>query len=319
MDKLAEESFIEKFAGKGTFVVDKSKKIESEFSGNVIGLVMSGFSSNFGKKFIEGVSNTANKLGYSLITALCYQSAKEEKELIDRMIANGAKGAVIMPIHDENLINVGIVESVLSKFPIVLADRYLDCMRLPFVGTDNIESSFNATKYLFSLGHKNIGFVSPVPSTTTIKEREEGFFKAYAMTNYQFKMSSIFNSIESGMPGKNNIDYFNKDVENIKKFLTDNKDTTALLCADSITRDVCVKAAKDLKIRIPEDLSLVSFDSNIELGDENPYTYIKQDEYKMGEIAVEMLIDLIKDIDDVKNVLLPAKLVIGSSTKSIKK
>lgn len=319
MDKLAEESLVERFSGKGTFVADQQKQISAKIEKKIIGLVMSGFSSRFGQRFIQGVAETANKLGYSLLTALYYNSAEEEKDLIERMIANGVQGIIVMPIHDENLINTGIVEQVLSKFPIVLADRYLDSMRLPYVGTDNVDGAYMATKYLFNLGHKNIAFVSPIPSTTSIKERETGYMRAYAMTNYKVKQSNIMCCLQSGMPGRNNSEYFRTDVECIKEFLKSNKDVTAILCADSITMDVCVSAAKELNINIPEDLSLICFDASEDKVQANSYTYIHQQEIEMGNIAVNMLNDIINGATEVKNVLLPPNLIIGTSTKQLLK
>ncbi len=319
MDKLSEESYVERFSGKGTFVTEKKKPSVVNTEKKMIGLVMSGFSSRFGQRFIQGVAETTNKLGYSLLTGLYYNSADEEKELIERMIANGAKGIIVMPIHDENLINMGIVEQVVAKFPIVLVDRYLDSMRLPYVGTDNIEGAFTATKYLFSLGHKNIAFVSPIPSTTSIKERETGYMKAYAMTNYKVKQSNIICCLQSGMPGRNTPENFKTDVECIKEFLQSNKDVSAILCADSITMEVCHCAAKELNINVPNELSLVCFDAAEDRIDANQYTYIHQQEIEMGSVAVNMLNDLINGTNEVKTVLLPPKLIIGSSTKEFSK
>ncbi len=319
MDKLSEESLVERFPGKGTFVTNRKKPFLEEKESKIIGLVMSGFSTRFGQRFIQGVAETSNKLGYSLISAFYYNSADEEKELIERMITNGAQGVIVMPIHDENVINIGIVEKALSNFPIVLVDRYLECMRLPYVGTDNTEAAFMATKYLFNLGHKNIAFVSPILSTTSLKKREAGYIKAYAMTNFKVKQSNIMSCLQSGMPGRNTPEFFKIDVECVKSFLKKNKDITAILCADSITMDVCIMATKELNIKIPDDISLICFDASENRVEPNMYTYIHQPELEMGNVAVTMLIDIINGIKEVKNVELPSQLIVGSSTKSLLK
>lgn len=319
MDKLTEESLVERFSGRGTFVRNHKKPLVEEKKQKIIGLAMSGFSTRFGQRFIQGVAETANKLGYSLISAFYYNSAEEEKKLIEQMIVNGTQGIIVMPIHDESDINIGIVEQALSKFPIVLADRYLDGMRLPYVGTDHMEAAFIATEYLFNLGHKNIAFVSPILSTTALKKRETGYVKAYAMTNYKVKQSNILSCLQSGMPGRNTPEFFRIDVECIKKFLKNNKDITAILCADGITMDVCVAATKELNINIPNDLSLICFDALEDGVEPNTFTHIQQPEIEMGNVAVNMLIDIINGTMQVKNVELPSKLIIGSSTKSLLK
>ena len=280
----------------------------------IIGLVMSGFSAFFGQEFIKGVTEEANRQGYCLMAGLSYDSLEEERQIIDRQIACGAQGIIAMPLHDKGVFDVGIAEKAIEQFPMVLADRYLEGIPLPYVGSDHLDAAFQATSYLLELGHKNIGIVSPIPSTTAITEREAGYLKAYAMSDYRVKPSYLVPSLLSGMPGSNTQEAFQADVEYMKSYYQKNPEVTALLCIDSNVMSVCMTAAAELGLKVPQDLSLICFDAFENKLDQNICTHIRQPEKQMGKIAVELLLDAIAGKKEPKHILLPAELAIGNST-----
>ena len=76
-----------------------------------------------------------------------------------------------------------------------------------------------------------------------------------------------------------------------------------------------IRAIKDAGLKIPEDIALIGFD-NIPTASEMspPITTINQDIPKMGEVAVNMLIELINEKNkEIENIILPAELIIRES------
>lgn len=318
MELLGEDSLIERFPGKGTFVClqEEPAPLSRPAAGRrpVIGVVMSDFSSDFGQHFLQGVSEEANRQGCGLMVGLCYSSLNEESAIIDRMLGNGVDGIVAMAMHSEQGINAGIVNSAMNGFPLVLADRYLEGIPLPYVGSDHADAAFKATQYLFSLGHKNIGLISSAPTTTAITERESGYMKSYAMTKYQVYPSYLLPDIRSSMPGQMTQENIRRDVERVKSYFRDNPEITALLCIDYNIMKVCETAAREMGMRIPEDLSLVCFDAPDDGYAEYEYTHIRQPERDIGIQSVQMLLDVIGGNREPKYLLLPTELCIGMST-----
>ncbi len=317
MEMLCEENLVERFPGKGTFVlgarsVPAPKKVQ-DTQNKIIGCVMSGFSNYFGQDFIRGVAEEANRQGYSLMMGFSYSTMEEERAIMDNQIANGAQGIIAMPIHDGTIINTNLVERAMEGFPLVLADRYFEGIPLPYIGSDHADAAFQATQYLFSLGHQKIGLVSPIPSTTAITEREAGYMRAYAMTNYQVHPNYLVPDLKSGMPGMNNYQNFREDTERMKRYYRENPEVTALLCIDHNTMEVCRTAAQELGIRVPEELSLICFDAAYTWGG-GTYTHIHQPEQEMGRQAVRMLLDVMSGKREVRHVLMPAVLQVGDST-----
>lgn len=314
MEMLSEEGLVERFPGKGTFVSGQDPAAEPNDGEReprkIIGVVMSGFSDYFGSEFLRGVSEETNRQGWTVMAGLDFTTTEDEREIIQRQIENGARGIVAMMIHSPTGVNTGIVLNAMMDFPIVLADRYLEGLSLPYVGTDNADAAYKATMYLFELGHKHIGLVSSGPTTTAITERESGYMRAYAMSRCTVRPEYLVTNIRSIIPEESKPEIYRIDVERMKRYFVENPDVTALLCIDYSSMKICEAAAQEAGLRVPEDLSLVCFDAP---GD-GPYTHIRQPEKEMGIQAVRMLLDVINGNREPKRVLLPAELRVGRST-----
>ena len=324
MELLADDGLVERFPGKGSFARRPEKATEkkihtniskiSNTSNKIIGVVMSDFGADFGQKFLKGVAAEANSQGCCLMTAVCFSTQEEECVLIERLISNGAQGIIVMPVHTSSGMNTGIITRAMDGYPIVLADRYLEGISLPYVGSNHVDGAFKATEYLFSLGHKYIGLVSPPPSTTAIAERESGYMRAYAMTKYRVHPEYMVPDIISCLPNNGTSENARRDIEHMKQFYRDNPSVTALLCIDYQVMKICESAAHEVGIRIPEDLSLVCFDAPNDGFAEYEYTHIGQQENIIGERAVQMLLDVINGNCEPKRVEISTELCIGMST-----
>ena len=319
MELLGEDGLIIRYPGKGTFVQIKeganNTALVKKSDMPLLGVIMSDFSSVFGTEFLKGVAEEANRQGCALMMGLCYSSLEEENEAIERLMKNGVDGIIAMAVHSENGINSGIVNNALNGFPLVLADRYLEGIALPYVGSDHVDAAFKATQYLFSLGHKDIGLISSAPTTTAITERESGYLRSYAMTKYQVYPSYLVSDIRSSMPGQKTPENIRRDVDLMKRYFAKNPKVTALLCIDYNIMKICETAANEMGLRIPEDLSLVCFDAPANTTSEHQYTHIRQPERQIGIASVKVLLERIRGNRSSRYMLLPTELSIGVSTQ----
>lgn len=319
MTMLTDEGLVERFPGRGTFVRFADAKVSQErlpAKQPCIGFVMSGFSASFGQGLLQGIADEANRQDCALVVGLRYSSIEDENKLVQRLIDQGADGVIAMAMHSDNEINAGIVNNAMKGYPLVLVDRFLEGISLPYIGSDHADAAFQATQYLFSLGHKCIGLISSAPTTSAITERERGYMKAYAMTKYRLSQDYLFFDIKSSMPGCHVPEVIRRDVECMKRYYQENPNVTAVLCIDFDTMKVCEAAANELGLRIPEDLSLVCFDAPDDGLTYHEYTHIRQAELEIGERAVRMLLDVIRGDREPKYLLVPTELCIGNSTAS---
>lgn len=323
MELLRADGLIRRFPGKGTFVsYDASTGLNVERPAvrpRLIGVMIPHIYSSFGSMLLAGVSRQANARGCCLMTGLYYESVDQENEIIRRLVASGCAGIIVVPFHSNEGSNYGIVNCAMSDYPIVMADRYMEGLSLPYVGSDHESASFAAMEHLFSLGHKNIGLISSAPTTTAIIDRERGYMRGYAMTPYQINASAMLSNIRSSMPGQYSPENVRLDVERLKHYYQDNPDCTALLCIDYNIMRICETAAKEMGLRIPEDISLVCFDTPEDNFIQAKYTHIRQRENEIGKVAVDMLLDAIDGKGKNQRVSVPSDLFIGTSTAAPRK
>jgi len=99
---------------------------------------------------------------------------------------------------------------------------------------------------------------------------------------------------------------------------------TAIFAANNMMAQGCIKALVEEGISIPKDMSFISFDDvdMFEIMNLNIST-VSRPTVKMGEVAAEMLFNLIQNKQvkptSIKEILLETKLILRGSEKLIKK
>jgi LacI family transcriptional regulator len=175
--------------------------------------------------------------------------------------------------------------------------------------SDNTQGMKDALDYLYSLGHRKIGFVAASPFTSVIAERLEcynHFIKKHSLQAASVQISSR-PSEEGGYEGG-------------MIHLQSAGRPTALMCGNDITAVGVMKAARKLRIKIPQQLSIVGYD-DIELARHlSPsLTTISQPTETMAAMAVEILLARMKNTagDARRQVVLPPALVVRESASRV--
>ena len=143
------------------------------------------------------------------------------------------------------------------------------------------------TKYLLSIGHKRIAFLgadngasNPYSSSS---RRLEGFKQALRDAGLAF-FDDQYLALASG-------DYsFRSSIVAANKLLTRKDRPTALFCVADILAIGAVRAAQQLHLRVPKDVSITGFD-NVEYATmmQPQITTVQQPCYELGTDACEML------------------------------
>lgn len=143
---------------------------------------------------------------------------------------------------------VGILRSRLD-LPIVLVDAYAPNLPYDSVLIDNHIGTVSAVQHLHSLGHTKIGLLGTNPgSPPSLRERRAAFCEALqqrALSETYIEDSDL--TQDSGYDG-------------LKRLLERAPEVTAVFAAADLVALGALTAARDLKIRVPEDLSIIGFD-----------------------------------------------------------
>jgi DNA-binding LacI/PurR family transcriptional regulator len=179
------------------------------------------------------------------------------------------------------------------------------------VDLDNQPGSKLAVDHLIRKGHRRIACVAGAQNSTVAKERGLGFVESLLEHGVPFDDSMIVWTEATSESGY---------VHALEVLRNGSPRPTALACFNDAVAVGVYRAAHELGLRIPEDLSVVGFD-DIEickvLGP--PLTTVSVQPRKVGETAAEILISVLKG--EVKgrfvHRLMRADLVERGSVKAL--
>jgi DNA-binding LacI/PurR family transcriptional regulator len=203
-----------------------------------------------------------------------------------------------------------IKELVKGGMPCVVIWDKLDDLDLSYVGFDNFKATYTITEYLISLKHKHIGLiVGPYTKVERVKRRLEGFKAALKDHGLRYDPSLVIEKEPTLVDGK----------EAMSRLLSLPDRPTAVLAASDTLAVGALAAARDLKVRIPEDISIAGFDDIEVAGYCNPpLTTVRVPAYEIGQIAFKILLDMINNnSDQVQQYCLDTSVIIRGSCREL--
>jgi len=164
----------------------------------------------------------------------------------------------------------------------------------------NAEGAFLATRHLIQMGHKRLAVIAGPLGLTNAAERLKGFTRALNEARIEiepeFVQEARFDT-ESGYQA----------ALRLLRMLP--RPTAIFACNDLMAFGV-LQAARELKLRCPEDLSIAGFDSLEFTKFTDPsLTSIYQPGYQLGATAARLLLQRVDGLRSApKKVLLPTEL-----------
>ncbi|SFI75934.1 DNA-binding transcriptional regulator, LacI/PurR family [Paenibacillus sp. UNC496MF] len=333
LELLAGAGYIVRQPGRGSFVADPAAAKEpakgpagqrvvarrpARADGKLlIGLVITDFADSYGTALIYGMEEASRLHGAYLVLRRSFGVPAYEEEAIRGLLALGVDGLIVFPAQGEYF-NAEILKLVIAKFPLVLVDRHLKGVAAASISTDNVKAAKEGTHYLFGLGHASIAFLTPPPAdTTAIEERIEGFIQAHAEKGIKVDRALWIEDIASSLPQANAEDNRRRDIAKIKDHLERHPEITAMFATEYNIAQLAFRAARELGLSVPDELSILCFDSP-EINGAFPLTHLKQDQHGMGTLAFEHVLKLRDGEPLPRKTLLDAALVVGESTAPMK-
>ncbi len=318
LEELEKENFIKRVRGKGSFLIKDVKPSEyslKDLNNENKGIIAIIFPSvhDFGhfSLTVESMTKVISEKGYKPNLYYRFENITEVEQLLIKLRDEKVKGVIYFPFS--LLDSFEILNSYkYANIPLVTIDKYYNGIDVKAVCSDNLRGGTIATEYLIELGHNKIGFISDVSieGISSVRDRYIGYCQALEKANIPY--NSQFVSISKLNFEFQRIYDEKKYTEIVKNFY--DMGITAIIAINDIIASYIFEAAKLLKIRIPEDLSLVGFDGILfSEYQEIPLTAVLQDFTKMGRDAANIVVDEINGIHRNSMKTLPMSLVKRSS------
>lgn len=177
------------------------------------------------------------------------------------------------------------------KIPVVLVDTFQK--DFDALNVENVEGGLTATRHLLSLGHKRIGMLNANLESVPARERLQGYQKAMKEAGLGLDPDLVKKSASPLLDG------FTRETgyRLMKEFLLlGPKMPTAVFAASDIQAIGALAAIQEAGLQCPEDIALVGYD-DIVLASHLGLSTIRQPMYEMGSLAIEKLMDRMKNPD----------------------
>jgi LacI family transcriptional regulator len=188
------------------------------------------------------------------------------------------------------------------NFPVVLVNRQLKPAIFPQVSADYGRGVELVVEYLASLGHRRVGFLSGEPALLPIRQRTAAFRKLSRQHGFD-QNHDLFQS--SPLTSAGGYETCARWWHTIEK-----KPTAIVTFSDTVAVGV-LRYLQDQRLRVPKDISLISFDGIAVSEFTNPsIATVKTPMYDIGKRAFELLLAAMNGRhEDAQDVLLPVELL----------
>lgn len=280
-------------------------------STNTVAIIVPDIANQFFAQVIRGAEEVAKLRKYNVLLTCTYYDVLEEKTSVEILKKQFIDGIIF--ISGDNSFNY-IKELDDNNFPIVVADRELENMKIPSVLVDNFYAMEKVVNYLYDLGHRKIGYISYIYNNqTTIRKRFEGYCDGLKENKLDYDPDLV------GISETLRLNELEGSREVVRKILKSKSIPSAIMTASDLIAVGVMRALTEAKIKIPEGISVVGYDNILMSQYTTPLlTTVKQPKKKMGATAMNLLLDIIegKKIKS-RNIILPTKLIKRQSVAKL--
>lgn len=273
---------------------------------NTIGVIIPRISRYFFSSAISGIEELARTKGYNVI--ICQSNDLEEREsaCVQTLFASRVDGVIAsIAINTENYEHYKTFTN--RNIPLVFFDRVCDELETSQVVVDDFKGGFLAAEHLISKGCKKIAHISGPQHLNIYINRLQGYLKALRKHGIQIDENLISESLLTREDGK----------ACAKKLLDSPHRPDAIFAANDTTALSIILYAKEIGIRVPEDLAVVGFSNEPFSEFVSPsITTIEQSGFDVGTKATELLTNIIanKSQNHQETIVLPVKLIERESS-----
>ncbi|MBE2202653.1 MAG: LacI family DNA-binding transcriptional regulator [Anaerolinea sp.] len=268
----------------------------------VIGAIVPYFTNPSVVRRLQGVVSVVNGSGYDFVLfdiEKIEQRVGFGRNIPRRQLVDGLLILSLNPTDED------VEELRQANLPTVLVDA--NHPELSRVRVDNVAGGYQATRHLLALGHQKIGYISDFlddPFNSPVRDRLQGYRQALAEAGISFRPEYHQQGVHGRLPARQ-----------MACTMLQLPDPPTAFFAYSDTQAVgVIEAARELGLRIPQDLSVIGFD-NIEASEYLNLTTVRQGLFDSGIQGCRLLLtEMLDPPASPTELLLPTEIVIRQTT-----
>ena len=257
----------------------------------------------------RGVLSVCREFGYELVVHPCdMYSETLTEEAIGFVNRSKLDGVIILPPISEN-----------NDLAVVFGEANVNYVRLASIALDKSEhvvisnersAAAAMADYLVELGHRRIGYIAGPKGMKSTRERLEGFCDGLEKHGCKLTRDMLARGAYT----------FESGIDCTRTLLANPEPPTAIFASNDDMAVGAIYAAKEMGLKVPDDLSVAGFDDSILASRIMPtLTTVRRPVREMARLATSKLIASIegREGDAQIGVILVPSLVKRNSTRSI--
>jgi LacI family transcriptional regulator len=272
---------------------------------HTLALVVTDITNPYFTLMARGVEDVAGEANYTVIYCNTDESEAKEEKYVNILAQKQVDGVLLVPACG-NAATIKFLKS--NDIATVVLDRNVSGIKTDFVRSDSEGGANRLIKLLIGLGHKRIVIITGPKNVSTAIDR---------VTGYRHALS------EAGL-SKNELVYygaFNQQsgYELTKQAMLQSPKPTAIFGANNFIMIGVIKALRELKLNVPEDVSVVGFDDFPESMLVRPFfTSAVQPAYEIGQLAAKLLLKRISGeiSEEYQELILPTEIIERESSSA---
>ncbi len=256
-------------------------------SAGLAGVVVPELSNPVFPLFAQVLEQLLAQRGYTPVLCTQWAGGVSEEEYLESLLDHGVAGIIFVSgLHADTRADRRIYRRLLaSGLPIVFVNGYVPELDVPCVSDDDAEAMELAVAHLAALGHRRIGLAVGPERLVPAERKVQGFVAALERhlglteAEGQAWVERTLFTREGGHAATRNLL---------------RRGATAVVCGSDLMALGAVRAVRQERLRVPEDVSVVGYDdSPLMAFVDPPMTTVRQSVQEMGAAAVAALIDAI--------------------------
>ncbi|MGW8351043.1 LacI family DNA-binding transcriptional regulator [Streptomyces wedmorensis] len=254
-------------------------------SAGLVGLITPELDNPIFPALAQVIGQALTRQGYTPVLATQTPGGSTEDELTDMLVERGVAGIIFVSgLHADTTADMSRYDRLRGKgVPYVLLNGFSPKVQAPFVSPDDRAAMVLAVTHLAALGHTRIGLAVGPKRFVPVLRKIEGFQKGMeerlgltAEESEQLIQHSLY-TLEGGQAAASALI---------------SRGCTAVVCASDMMALGSIRAARQLGLDVPRDVSVVGFDDSPLIAfTDPPLTTIRQPVQAMGQAAVRALLE----------------------------
>jgi LacI family transcriptional regulator len=237
-----------------------------------------GLAQSFYLQMYQYISIALEKYNYSGIMHLLTSDDEENNRLPKIYYEKKVDGFIVLGQTNKNYLKT--IKN--ANIPIVFLDFYDEFDDVDSVITDNFFGAYELTNYLIRKGHKKIGFIGNLYSTSSIQDRFLGYYKSLLEHHIKIDQNTI-------------VDDRDEQGSYIEIELPEKLPSAFVCNCDQVAHHL-IRKLNETGYSVPEDCSVVGFDNDIYATITEPnLTTVEVDIEEMANTAVRFIVEKLKD------------------------